>query len=297
MIATDRAGERAERRAARATIGAYNEAQLRLLLDRVRDGFSRLDAGEIDAFELDELIHRDKRSARELWKFCGQTGSDWVTSARTLEFWQQQGEVPDWGQPASHDAGSDICAVTRPEPRRPGELADSERQAAQLAVAKAPDRAGAAQRDPALVQLDDHGEFVLHVAGPYVPVEHHVVADAELRDCCRRADCPTEPPTVVTTRSRSQRGIGYLLTSEQTHTQVQLLFASALEDQALLGPDGLPPDHDPEDPPILVAWSDNGAEMTAIDTRQFMALMAIAQHHGRPGTPTDQAHVESFFSH
>ena len=37
--------------------------------------------------------------------------------------------------------------------------------------------------------------------------------------------------------------------------------------------------------------------MTAIDIRQFMALMAIAQHHGRPGTPTDQAHVESFFSH
>jgi putative transposase len=91
--------------------------------------------------------------------------------------------------------------------------------------------------------------------------------------------------------------IGYLLSSEQTHTQAQLLFARALEDQGLLGPDGLPPDHAPEDPPVLVAWSDNGAEMTAIDTRQFMALMAIAQHHGRPGTPTDQAHIESFFSH
>ena len=91
--------------------------------------------------------------------------------------------------------------------------------------------------------------------------------------------------------------IGYLLSTEQTSTQAQLLFARALEDQKLLGADGLPPDHDPEDPPILVAWSDNGAEMTAIDTRQFMALMAIAQHHGRPGTPTDQAHVESFFSH
>src|SRR5438045_9373138 len=37
--------------------------------------------------------------------------------------------------------------------------------------------------------------------------------------------------------------------------------------------------------------------MTATDTRQFMALMTIAQHHGRPGTPTDQAHIESFFSH
>ena len=91
--------------------------------------------------------------------------------------------------------------------------------------------------------------------------------------------------------------IGYLLSTEQTTTQAQLLFARALEDQGLLGADGLPPDRDGEDPPILVAWSDNGAEMTAIDTRQFMALMAIAQHHGRPGTPTDQAHVESFFSH
>ena len=29
-----------------------------------------MDAGELDAFELDELIHRYKRSTRELWKFC-----------------------------------------------------------------------------------------------------------------------------------------------------------------------------------------------------------------------------------
>ncbi len=90
--------------------------------------------------------------------------------------------------------------------------------------------------------------------------------------------------------------IGYLLSTEQTTTQAQLLFARALEDQGLLGSDGTPLAGD-HGGPILAAWSDNGAEMTAIDTRQFMALMAIAQHHGRPGTPTDQAHVESFFSH
>jgi putative transposase len=90
--------------------------------------------------------------------------------------------------------------------------------------------------------------------------------------------------------------IGYLLTTEQTHTQAQLLFARALEDEGLaeLAEQA---GQDPDAVPILVAWSDNGAEMTALDTRQFMALMAIAQHHGRPGTPTDQAHVESFFSH
>ena len=90
--------------------------------------------------------------------------------------------------------------------------------------------------------------------------------------------------------------VEYLLSVEQTSTQAQLLFARALENQGLLGPDGVPPSGE-QDGPILVAWSDNGAGMTATDTRQFMALMAIAQHHGRPGTATDQAHVESFFSH
>jgi putative transposase len=91
--------------------------------------------------------------------------------------------------------------------------------------------------------------------------------------------------------------IGYLLSSEQTSTQAQLLFARALEDQHLLDSDGRPPKDDDDGQPVLIAWSDNGTEMTAIDTRKFMALMAITQHHGRPGTPTDQAHIESFFSH
>ena len=37
--------------------------------------------------------------------------------------------------------------------------------------------------------------------------------------------------------------------------------------------------------------------MTSRDTRIWMAMMAIAQHHGRPNTPTDQAWIESFFGH
>ncbi len=99
--------------------------------------------------------------------------------------------------------------------------------------------------------------------------------------------------------------LGYLLTQETTSTQVQLLFAAALDDRGLatpptgllLGADGRPLKRGVHDPPILVAWSDNGPGMTAGDTRQFVVLMVIAQHHGRPGTPTDQAHVGSFFSH
>jgi hypothetical protein len=88
-------GERARRRAARELIGAYHDEQLRGLLEHVREGFARLDGGEIDAFELDELIHRYKRSAR-VWKFCGSSGSDWERAAGTLEFLRGDGEEPDW---------------------------------------------------------------------------------------------------------------------------------------------------------------------------------------------------------
>ena len=37
--------------------------------------------------------------------------------------------------------------------------------------------------------------------------------------------------------------------------------------------------------------------MTSGSTREFMATCAIAQHFGRPGTPTDQARIESFNGH
>lgn len=63
----------------------------------MRDGFARLDAGEIDGSDLDALIHRYKPSARELWKFCGQTDLDMARAARMLDFWGEHGEeLPDW---------------------------------------------------------------------------------------------------------------------------------------------------------------------------------------------------------
>jgi putative transposase len=54
--------------------------------------------------------------------------------------------------------------------------------------------------------------------------------------------------------------------------------------------------HDPARP-ILLAMSDNGPQMTSGSTREFMALCAIHQHFGRPGTPTDQAWIQSLFGH
>ncbi len=37
--------------------------------------------------------------------------------------------------------------------------------------------------------------------------------------------------------------------------------------------------------------------MRSHSTREFMAACAIAQHFGRPSTPSDQAWIESLFSH
>jgi hypothetical protein len=94
---------KADRRVARAQIAAYHEAQLRSLLEHVRAGFGWLDAGEIDEFQLDDLIHHYKRSAAKLWRFCGSSGGQWLQAANTLAYLRDEGEEPDWWeQGASH---------------------------------------------------------------------------------------------------------------------------------------------------------------------------------------------------
>jgi hypothetical protein len=90
----DERSEKAKRRAARELVGTYHERELARLLERVREGFAQLDAGEIDAFDLDELIHRYKRSTRELWKFCNLNRPEAV--AWLIEDARQQGEDVDW---------------------------------------------------------------------------------------------------------------------------------------------------------------------------------------------------------
>jgi transposase InsO family protein len=97
----------------------------------------------------------------------------------------------------------------------------------------------------------------------------------------------------------SRKWIDHIVTPEFTMTQSQLLFMRALELEGLDHLAGTDPAASElaDREPVLLAWSDNGAQMTGEDTRQFMALVSIWQHFGRPGTPTDQAHIESFFSH
>jgi hypothetical protein len=87
---------RQERKADREAVGAYHEAQLKLLLERVREGLARYDAGAIDAFELDELLHRYKRATQKLWSACVGSGSQVEHMPRRLEWERAEGEETDW---------------------------------------------------------------------------------------------------------------------------------------------------------------------------------------------------------
>ncbi|MBB6170485.1 transposase InsO family protein [Nocardiopsis mwathae] len=103
----------------------------------------------------------------------------------------------------------------------------------------------------------------------------------------------------------SRKWICEVVSAEETHTQVIIAFTAALEAEGLMGAvaaraDGLvDAGTDAGNParPVLLAMSDNGPQMTSGHTREFMALHAIAQHFGRPHTPTDQAWIETLFGH
>ncbi|MFH1331444.1 MAG: integrase core domain-containing protein [Actinomycetota bacterium] len=80
---------------------------------------------------------------------------------------------------------------------------------------------------------------------------------------------------------------------------VQAAYTRALEAEGLLGvveARMVAPNSD-QQLPVLLAVSDGGPQMTSGTTREFMALHALAMHVGRPGTPTDQAHIESLWGH
>ena len=77
-------------------IAAYHDEQLRLLLNHIRDGFAKFDAGGIDVFDLDEIIGHYKRSASKLENFCGFTGGQWLRAARNVAYFREQGDEPDW---------------------------------------------------------------------------------------------------------------------------------------------------------------------------------------------------------
>ncbi len=51
-------------------MSAYHRARLAELVAHVADATDRFRAGELDAFEVDQVLFQYSRAAKELWKFC-----------------------------------------------------------------------------------------------------------------------------------------------------------------------------------------------------------------------------------
>lgn len=107
----------------------------------------------------------------------------------------------------------------------------------------------------------------------------------------------------------SRRWMTTLVSAEETSTQVEVAFTQALTEAgledlidhrllaALRNGDAQVDALDDDAVPVLLAMSDNGPQMRSHTTREFLAACAIARRFGRPGTPSDQAWIESLFSH
>lgn len=73
-------GAKSDRRAARNAVAAYHEEQLGELVARVEGAIDRYLAGELDAFNVDEIIFQYSCATKELWKFCNLTNIEVAAS-------------------------------------------------------------------------------------------------------------------------------------------------------------------------------------------------------------------------
>ena len=103
----------------------------------------------------------------------------------------------------------------------------------------------------------------------------------------------------------TRKWIAHITSADEISIEVQAVFNRALKLEGIdeiideVNPNSVQfdPDNANGDLPVLLVMSDNGPQMTSGSTREFMALCWLATHYGRPGTPTDQAWIESLFGH
>jgi len=61
---------KSDRKAAREAVAAYHAVQLADLVERVGAAIDRYRAGQLDVFDVDQVLFQYSRAAKELWKFC-----------------------------------------------------------------------------------------------------------------------------------------------------------------------------------------------------------------------------------
>lgn len=61
---------KSDRQAAHEAVAAFHEAQLAGLVEHVGSAVDRFRSGQMDAFDVDQVLFQYARAAKELWKFC-----------------------------------------------------------------------------------------------------------------------------------------------------------------------------------------------------------------------------------
>lgn len=84
---------KSERRAAREEVAAYHEAELDKLVSRVGEAIDAFRAGQLDSFDVDQVLHQYSRSAKELWKFCNlgsiEFSASLIRDESSFDWWER----------------------------------------------------------------------------------------------------------------------------------------------------------------------------------------------------------------
>ena len=88
-----RVSSKPDRRAARDAVAEYHQARLAELVQRVGDAVDRFRAGELEAFDVDQVIFQYSRAAKELWKFCNLPDAEFtaglISGSAPVDWWER----------------------------------------------------------------------------------------------------------------------------------------------------------------------------------------------------------------
>jgi len=82
-----------DRQAAREAVAKYHEIQLAALVERVGSAIDRFRDGQLDAFDVDQVLFHYSRAANELWKFCNlgdtELAANIMRERPAVDWWQR----------------------------------------------------------------------------------------------------------------------------------------------------------------------------------------------------------------
>ena len=84
---------KSDRQAAREAVAKYHEIQLAALVERVGSAIDRFRDGQLDAFDVDQVLFHYSRAAKELWKFCNlgdtELAANIMRERPAVDWWQR----------------------------------------------------------------------------------------------------------------------------------------------------------------------------------------------------------------